>query len=441
MVKLTGTFSQLSSQSILVIGDLMLDRYTIGKVRRISPEAPVPVLSVQRQEHRPGGAGNVMLNLVSMGAHVRAIGRVGRDDAGSRLKESLEQEGVDIQGLFIQEGFHTPLKERVIADAQQIVRVDYEQVVPTAAVLEQEIVKALPRLLEGIKVLSISDYGKGFLTPTLLQALIQAARARSIQVVVDPKGSDFSRYTGATIVKPNLGETYAAAELSVDSSLEEAAARILSRIDIETLMVTRSEAGISLFNKLGGRQDFPVSIREVRDVTGAGDTVLAMITLALASGLPIDLASRLSNVAAGMAVERFGCARITLSELARRLLEEDHSQKVFDEEHLFALRAALQGHPFIVLSCSLTGGWTSQLFSTIRKLAQPTQHDLVLHIRDQQIDEEILAVLVSLREVNFVLLGEHLHLLCQTVKPKAIWTFDQSSLQDLENVEELFSYS
>ncbi len=437
MVKLTGTFSQLSSQCILVIGDFILDRYTIGKVRRISPEAPVPVLSVQRQEHRPGGAGNVVLNLVSMGAQVRAVGRIGEDEAGQILKEALESEGVETKGLFVQEDYHTPLKERVIADAQQIVRLDYEKVVPTTAALEKEILDIIPDLLEGVKVVSISDYGKGLLSPTLLQALIRAARAHEIPVIVDPKGSDFSRYAGATLVKPNLGETYAAADLAFDADLQEAANRILSRVSIDTLMVTRSEEGISLFHRDGGRQDFPVSIREVRDVTGAGDTVLAVITLALASGLHLDLATQLSNVAAGMAVERFGCARITLSELARRLLEEDSSQKVFDEEHLYALRAALRSHPFIVLSCSLADGWTPELFNAIRTLSQPKEHDLVLHVRGVGVEHEMLSLLASLKEVDFILVGEHLAALCQALQPKAIWNFEKQSLQSLKSLEEL----
>ena len=176
MVRLTGTFSRLGCSKVLVIGDFLLDTYTIGKARRISPEAPVAVLHVQREEHRPGGAGNVVLNLISMGCEVAAIGRVGHDAGGEILLKSLRDEKVDARGMVHQSAYPTPVKNRIIADNQQIVRVDHEQIISIPELLEQQVIDALPELLKGVKVIAISDYGKGFLTRTLLSAVIEQGR-------------------------------------------------------------------------------------------------------------------------------------------------------------------------------------------------------------------------------------------------------------------------
>jgi rfaE bifunctional protein kinase chain/domain len=404
MVRLTGVFSQIGSHKVMVVGDLMLDTYTIGKARRISPEAPVAVVHVQREEHRPGGAGNVILNLISMGAEVIAIGRVGHDTAGSLLRQALADEGVNIQGIMEQLGFPTPVKNRILAENQQIVRVDHESVMSLSEQLEDKILAVLPELLEGVKVIALSDYGKGFLSRKLLEGLIKLAKQRGIPVIADPKGLDFTKYNGSTVIKPNLGEAYAAANFSLDTPLEDVATRILEIARADYLMVTRSEAGISIFHNSGSRLDFPVRVREVKDVTGAGDTVLAMLTCALANGLPMPIAVQLSNVAAGIAIERFGCARVTLSDLARRLLEDDVGNKVFDEEHLFALKEALRGRRCALLSISGSQGLTSSIFSNIRSLSKDKDKDLLIHVRDEKPDPEFVSLLASLHEVDFIIL-------------------------------------
>ncbi len=355
MVRLTGTFSRLERKKILVIGDILLDTYTIGKARRISPEAPVAIVHVLREEHRLGGAGNVLLNLVAMGCDVVAVGRVGNDLAGERLLRAFEEEEIDRRGVVVQDHYPTPIKNRVIADNQQIVRVDHEQILPLPVELEERVIAALPLLLQEVKVIAISDYGKGFLSRRLLQAVIKAARERSIPIIADPKGIEFDKYAQATILKPNLSEAYAAAGLPREAPLDLVATKVLQLSNAEMLMVTRSEEGISLFSRTGERQDFPVRAREVKDVTGAGDTVLAMLACALASDLTVAEAIQLSNVAAGIAIERVGCARISLSDLARRLLEQDVGNKIFDQEHLFALQQALHGRKFAVLG--LSGRW------------------------------------------------------------------------------------
>ncbi|MBA3722903.1 MAG: D-glycero-beta-D-manno-heptose-7-phosphate kinase [Parachlamydiaceae bacterium] len=429
MVKLARTFGRLNPAKVMVIGDLLLDSYTIGKARRISPEAPVAVVHVDKEEHRPGGAGNVVLNLVSLGTEVVTIGRVGKDWAGDTLCEAFNKEGIHTKAIFVQDHYRTPVKNRIIADNQQIVRVDHEQIVVLSESLEQQIIDSLPQLIEDVKIIAISDYGKGFLTTTLLNAIIGLAKERGIPVITDPKGHDFSKYEGSTFIKPNLKEAYAAANLPINAPLETVAKRILQICNAEILMVTRSEAGISLFNANGERLDFPVRARQVMDVTGAGDTVLATLTCALANELSYAEAAQLCNVTAGIAIERMGCARVTLSDLAQRLLEEDVSNKVFDEEHLFALQEVLKTKPFTLLTLSNIKEISSALYKAIRNLSEkrPT---LLLYIEDSNPDESYIDMLASFKDVSFILLhSQSLKLLCEKVIPEESYIFDGFKLE------------
>ena len=336
MVKLIGLLSRFSRVKVLVVGDFMLDTYTTGKVKRISPEAPVSVLHVQKEESLPGGAGNVVLNLIALGAEVTALGRVGYDFAGEQLRGALRDVGAEMDGIVMQKGFKTPVKNRFIADAQQVLRVDFEAISPLPEALEQVVIEKLHAILDEVHIVALSDYGKGFLSRTLLKHIIDLARSKNIPVIVDPKGDDFSRYQNATVIKPNLSEAYAAAKMPAETPIDEVARSILQMCQVDMLLITRSEAGMSLFHKNGQHFNFPVRSKEVKDVTGAGDTVLAMISVALANGLDIKYGAQLANIAAGMAIERLGCACINLSEMAERLLEYDVDNKIFDEEHLFA---------------------------------------------------------------------------------------------------------
>lgn len=438
MVKLTGVFNQIQRCKVLVAGDLMLDTYTIGKARRISPEAPVAVVHVQREEHRPGGAGNVILNLISLGAEVVAVGRVGPDQAGNSLRQILQDEGSQTQGIYTQPGYLTPIKNRIIAESQQVVRVDHECISPIPEQLEQTMIDSIPQLLLGVKVIAISDYGKGLLSRTLLAALIEQGRERGIPIIVDPKGIDFTKYRGANIIKPNVAEVYSAANLPAETPLDQVAKRVLQSCQSDTLMVTRSEAGISLYHQNGSSEDFPVQIREVKDVTGAGDTVLAMLTCAIANGLSIATAAQLSNVAAGIAIEHFGCARVTLPELARRLLENNVENKVFDEEHLFALQEALRGRSCAILSLSSREGFTSLIFTTIRKLAKKGERDLLIYICDPSPDEEFVNLLASHHDVDFIVLkNESLRHLAQVISPQEIFAIEQGHCKKIEAISSL----
>lgn len=194
MVKLVGVLSRLNAAKVMVVGDMLLDVYTFGKARRISPEAPVAVIHVQSEEHRAGGAGNVILSLISLGASVVAVGRVGQDSGGDRLVSSLEMEGVNTRAIIKQANYTTPVKKRIIANSQQIVRVDYEEISPLPEADEKKIIAMLPSLMKGVQVVAISDYGKGLISHTLMAAVIACAKQHAIPVITDPKGTDFSKY-------------------------------------------------------------------------------------------------------------------------------------------------------------------------------------------------------------------------------------------------------
>ncbi|MBP9841571.1 MAG: HldE protein [Simkaniaceae bacterium] len=294
---------------VSVVGDVMLDHYSYGLVNRISPEAPVPVFLLEKEESLPGGAANVALNLLSLQAEVLLLGRVGDDEKGRILTSFFPKQ----QGLLIQKGYHTPVKNRLIASNQQMMRVDQEKIVQ----LPSSYYEAVLDQVFDADVIALSDYGKGFLTAELIHCIIEGAHLRNIPVIVDPKGSDFTKYRGAFLIKPNLKEAYAAAKGEDD--LDQVAEYLLRKTEAEMLLVTRSEEGMTLFQKGGEREDFPVFSKEIVDVTGAGDTVLAVLALAIGSGLEIEEGIRMANVAASIAIERVGCVRVSLAEIAERI--------------------------------------------------------------------------------------------------------------------------
>lgn len=403
MVNLIGKFSELSPKKVLVAGDLLLDSYTIGKANRISPEAPVAVIHVQSSEERPGGAGNTILNLVSMGAEVTALGRVGTNLAGNTLLDSLKRENVNVAGIFVEEGYSTPVKNRIVADNQQIIRVDHEVNTPIHEDLESKIIQKLPSLLEGVSVVAISDYGKGFLSHRLLKALITTAKSLGIFVIADPKGIDFVPYSGVDLIKPNFSEACLAAHLPKSAPLEDIAKEIIHSMDVSYLIITRSEHGISLFDKAIKRSDFPVKAKQVKDVTGAGDTVLATLTLAIANGLPLDTAIPFANVAAGIAIEEFGCARITLAKLAKRLLEIDAANKVFDAEHMIALQAALAGTPCLLLELEELP--TPEFIHHLMQEKKKSGKAVMVSLKTPPFQDYAINMLALLQPIDYILLN------------------------------------
>lgn len=432
MVKLARTFSHFQPFRALVLGDFMLDTYTTGRVKRISPEAPVPVMEVLKQESRPGGAGNVVLNLTTLGATVFAVGRIGSDREGAELKKCLQS--ADTSALFIEPNYKTPVKNRLIADSQQLIRVDFETLSPLCSDLEERIIEQLKVLIPQVQIVALSDYGKGFLTNRLIAAALRMAKEAKIPAIVDPKGSDFSKYKGATVLKPNLSEAYAAAKMPAHVSLDQVAKELASLADI--LLITRSEAGISIFEASGTRSDFPVRSKEVKDVTGAGDTVLAMICLGLANGLDIQQAAEIANIAAGLSIERLGCVQITLSELAQRLLEYDSDTKVFDESHTYALHQVLQDKRYSLLVLEKGQAMTTALFRTIRQLS--SQEELIIYVRDSQPNDEFIHLLSSLQEVDYIILQtESLKNLCNAIHPHEVFLLEQDKPIRLDPAKEL----
>ena len=424
MVALVNSLSQLKRSKIVVLGDLLLDSYTMGRVQRISPEAPVPVVCVEKETHLPGGAGNVALNLVSLGAEAIFVGRVGEDFAGQLLQKTLKDKGVTTNWLFSQAHYPTPVKNRVIASNQQIVRIDHETIQPLSLLLEQEIITALPQILQGIKVVALSDYGKGFLTPNLLKALFHYTSCHGITVITDPKGTDFSKYRGTTIIK-----AYQAVNFSQEVDLSEVAHAILKVTEAQTVMITRSEAGLSLFNRQGERKDFPVQVREVKDVTGAGDTVLAMLTYAIANEISYEESAEFCNIAAGIVIEQLGCARVNLADISHRLLEKQMHCKLFDEKQLFALEKVLTHCPYTILVLEELSSITPTLFEALSKLSTPDS-SLLLYLKDGSPCSTSLKMLTSLMEVNFILIhSAKVEKVCHQLTPKAVYSFYSGQLE------------
>lgn len=402
MVKLIGALSHLKKTQALVAGDFFLDSYAIGKANRLSPEAPVIVVQAQEEMELPGGAGNVVNNLLALQAQVYAMGRIGDDSTGKKLTQILQQEGCSTDALLTEANYPTGLKRRIVASNQQIVRIDYEKTVPLSSEIEDLCFNKISPHLEKIEIIAVSDYGKGFVTPLLFKKLQKLASERAIPLIVDPKGSDFSKYRKCTLLKPNQMEAYQAAHLPITASLEEVAERLFEQVQMESLLITRSEEGMTLFLSDLSRHDFPSRLREVRDVTGAGDTVLSMLICALGSRLPLIDAVLLANIAGGLSVEKFGCAKIHFHELFEALPCYHIQNKIVDSHHLFALKNALKGHPVELLEIKNAEGLMAESFQAIRQAASKNKK-LLLHIREEDPNPSFLEMLASLQEVSFIL--------------------------------------
>ena len=307
--------SDFGNARVLVVGDVMLDRYWHGGTSRISPEAPVPVVRVEDEEGRPGGAGNVALNIVALGGHATLVGLAGRDEAGDILEGQLTAAGVGCR-LVRQAQFPTITKLRIISRHQQLIRLDFEGGFP--GLDGDPLMRAFEAALADHDLVVLSDYGKGTLKD--VAAYIRVARAAGRQVLVDPKGTDFSPYHGASLITPNLSEFEAVVGACSDESvLVERGQNLISGLGLEALLITRGEHGMSLLQRGREPHHLPTQAREVFDVTGAGDTVIATLATALSAGLPLDSATQLANTAAGLVVAKLGTATATTRELAQAL--------------------------------------------------------------------------------------------------------------------------
>jgi len=295
---------------VLVVGDVMLDRYWFGEVSRISPEAPVPVVKVERTEERPGGAANVARNAAALGAKVSLLSVVGADEAGRALVALMAAEGVETS-LHEDANLSTTIKLRVLGRQQQLLRIDFENQ-PTHEVLRAKLAD-FERKLPDADVVILSDYGKGGLTH--ISEMIKMARAAGKPVLADPKGEDYARYAGVTLLTPNRAELReVVGRWTSEEDLKTRAMRLRDELNLEALLVTRSEEGMTLFRGTEALNE-PALAREVYDVSGAGDTVIATMAVMLASGLDMAAAMQVANRAAGIVVGKLGTAVVSLDEL------------------------------------------------------------------------------------------------------------------------------
>jgi len=300
---------------ILVIGDLMIDHYLWGKCERISPEAPVQVVAIDKETSVLGGAGNVVHNLSALGAKIDVVSVVGDDANAKELRDLLRQIHVSDTSLLTQKGRNTSKKSRIIASQQQVVRYDKESTENISLEVQERILQHLQSTIATYDTILLSDYGKGVLTPFLTKSIIQMANKYAIKVLVDPKGADYTKYSGAYLLTPNKKEAILASQIEIHDtpSLTNAIVSLKETCDLSVSLITLSEDGIAIYDD--DLRVFPTVAREVYDVTGAGDTVLASLGFALASGYTIDKAVKFANLAAGVVVGKIGSATATLNEI------------------------------------------------------------------------------------------------------------------------------
>jgi D-beta-D-heptose 7-phosphate kinase/D-beta-D-heptose 1-phosphate adenosyltransferase len=320
---------RFSGVTVLVAGDFMLDEYIWGKVSRISPEAPVTVVEVERETRTLGGAGNVVNNLAALGARVEVIGLVGEDPLAAALRQELGRLQVEADGLFTDPARHTTRKTRVYGGQQQVVRIDRETRTPAPASFTAKALEHLKKRLSELSALILSDYAKGALTPEFLQEAIRLARLQKVPVVVDPKGQDYTPYAHATVITPNARELEQTVGRTLGSREERVAAaqELRQRLDLQALLVTEGAAGMTLVGHQGAVRLEARTPREVFDVSGAGDTVVAVLTLGLAAGFSLGEAAGLANLAAGVVVTKRGTAPILASEMERELKGHVHQEE------------------------------------------------------------------------------------------------------------------
>lgn len=316
LLTLSGAFV---GKRIAVVGDLMLDRYFWGSVARISPEAPVPVVEVESESTRLGGAANVANNIASLGGIPVMMGVIGNDDSGKALKKIIEELKFPTSGIIVDDSRLTTIKTRVIAHSQHVVRIDHETKKDIGAGVQQKLLKILEQQLTGIQGIILEDYNKGVLTKELIAGIIKLAKKNKKIVAVDPKFNNFFDYCDVTIFKPNRKETEEAlgTRLSTDESVRKAGRELLTRLGAENVLLTLGERGMTLFERGGGVSSIPTAARRVADVSGAGDTVISTLTMALASGADIRESASLANVAGGIV-----CGEVGIVPIDKKVLFE-----------------------------------------------------------------------------------------------------------------------
>jgi D-beta-D-heptose 7-phosphate kinase / D-beta-D-heptose 1-phosphate adenosyltransferase len=314
----------MTRQTVLCVGDLMRDEFVYGEVSRISPEAPAPVISVQRSEIDVGGAGNVARNIASLGARCIFVGLIGEDDAGAKLRTELAQEGLIESVLVCDPSRPTTRKVRFVSEhfSTHMLRADWESTAPASVAVEQKLIDAILPLLPRVDIVLLSDYAKGVLTARVIRNVIDAARKLGKRVIVDPKSANLAIYRGATLLKPNRKEFAEATRSRLDSekSIADGAHEIMQLADCDAVLVTQSEHGMTLVPRTGEAIHVPGLPVKVRDVSGAGDTVAAALAVTLAAGADWETALRMANAAAAVAISKQGAGVVTAAELRRKIL-------------------------------------------------------------------------------------------------------------------------
>ncbi|HOJ49758.1 MAG TPA: D-glycero-beta-D-manno-heptose-7-phosphate kinase [Spirochaetota bacterium] len=317
-----------SKGRILVIGDIILDKYFIGAVKRISPEAPVPVVNVKIEKETLGGAGNLCNNIYYLGGKCYLFSLIGKDKNGEIIRDKLEN--LKIDNFLIEDERPTITKIRVIGEHQHIVRVDIEKVEPLKEDIEKKIINKIESVLKSSDVIAISDYGKGFCTPNIVKNIIEIANRNGVPVVIDPKGYDWEKYRNSYLITPNVKEISDVLGREVennDEDIQKAGIEIMKRFNIKKLIITRSEKGMTFFDGLKEIYHIPTEAKEVFDVSGAGDTVVAVVSLGIANKIPLVDTVMIANKAAGVVVGKIGTVPITLSELENAFYTEKN--KIF----------------------------------------------------------------------------------------------------------------
>jgi rfaE bifunctional protein kinase chain/domain len=314
--------SSCKGKKVLVIGDVMLDEYHWCAVTRISPESPVPVCRVERTSLVPGGAGNVAKNIATLESTPYLLGVIGKDSSGQKLFETLQDLKIVTEGLVQEKERSTILKSRIVAHQQHVVRVDREDSSPISIKIRNKLFANIKKYISTTDIILVSDYLKGTLPETFLQKIIKIANENNIKVVVDPKGVKYKKYKGAYVLTPNFHEfeTVVKKQITTEKEILDEGLKLIKRLQLQALIITRSEKGMSIITKTGEKIDIPTKAKEVYDITGAGDTVISVLTISLATGWSIEKAAYLANYAAGIVVAKVGTSTTTLEEIKENII-------------------------------------------------------------------------------------------------------------------------
>lgn len=319
IAKIKEVIEKIQGVKVLVIGDLMVDEFLTGKVSRISPEAPVPVLEFSSHSFLPGGAANTAVNITSLGGQPILVGCIGDDAAGENLIVELSSKGIEIEKIVKDQSRRTTLKTRVIAHTQQVVRIDREDIKLLQGEAEEKMLENIESAIPGCQIVLFSDYTKGAITPKVIKKAREVCRKNNIRILVDTKTDDPNYYIGIDYIKPNILEAERLSGIKIfnEESLFKAAERILDLLKAKGVIITRAEQGISLFTPGKNPVHIEAKVTEVHDVTGAGDTVCAALALGMGAKMPLENAAQLANLAAGVVVRKIGTAQARPEEIIR----------------------------------------------------------------------------------------------------------------------------